>query len=746
MEKNKKYYTDIGLIRIVACLGVLLYHLNILKGGYLAVCTFFVLSAYLSCISAFRKEKFSLLSYYKKLILKIYLPLMIVVFLTISAVSFFPSIIWTNLKPETTSVLLGYNNFWQLSASQDYFARHINSPFLHLWYVSLMLQFDFVFPFIYLILRKIEEKTKKIVPCLIITALSIIGVIYFYIMSLTQNIMVVYYGTFTRIFALLFGLLLGFLQSNYNSFIPKKLKENKTYSRIVFYSYLLILAFLFILVDIESIYWQIGMVLTTIITCRLINYGTIEAKENFTIFDKIIKILSDISYEIYLVQYPIIFLFQYVDINTYLKIPIIILLVLALSFILHYCMNIESKNKKINILIYITSILILGFSIHGGYKYYIAKDNTPEMKQLRNQLAENEKIFQSKQEEYALRQKESIEVWASTLEELQNDESKIDEMVANLPVVGIGDSVMLGAIENLYAQFPNGYFDAKISRTGWVVNGILQDLKNRNILSNTVVLGLGTNGDCPTSCKVQIMEKCKDAEVFWLNVTNDQSVHVNNSLNKFASQYDNLHIIDWNSISKGHPEYFVADGIHLTGIGREAYKKAIYDAIYDVYSNKNEEKKQEIIKQHNEELKTKMSFYGNDILLNAFEDLQNNFVDAKFNIKKDFNYKSLKKQIEKDIQDNSLNYKVILAFDSTLNLNDSEIQELINLCSNHQVYIFLADIQNIDDLNSFNSDTVKIFDILEEFKKHDNYLLFDGIHLNEDGNKILIEFLKNSIQ
>ena len=79
-NKNaKKYYRDLDLIRLLACVAVLLYHFNILKGGYLAVCTFFVLSSYLSCTSAFRKEKFSLKEYYLSRLLKLYLPLVIVV-------------------------------------------------------------------------------------------------------------------------------------------------------------------------------------------------------------------------------------------------------------------------------------------------------------------------------------------------------------------------------------------------------------------------------------------------------------------------------------------------------------------------------------------------------------------------------------------------------------------------------------------------------------------------------------------
>ena len=66
MDTKKVYYKDLDIVRVLSCILVLLYHLNILKGGYLAVCIFFVLSGYLSIISAFRKEKFSILSYYQE--------------------------------------------------------------------------------------------------------------------------------------------------------------------------------------------------------------------------------------------------------------------------------------------------------------------------------------------------------------------------------------------------------------------------------------------------------------------------------------------------------------------------------------------------------------------------------------------------------------------------------------------------------------------------------------------------------
>ena len=198
----KKYYKYIDVLRVIACLFVLLYHLGLSKGGYLAVCTFFVMSGYFTCKSLFKNEKVSLKKYYKDRFFKIYLPLFVVVLLTIGVVSLIPNVSWFNLKPESTSALLGYNNIWQIGASLDYFSRHINSPFMHLWYISILLQFDLVFPFIFLLLKKIGDKINKIIPITITLVISLLGGTYFYYSGVNNGILFTYYNTFTRIFVI----------------------------------------------------------------------------------------------------------------------------------------------------------------------------------------------------------------------------------------------------------------------------------------------------------------------------------------------------------------------------------------------------------------------------------------------------------------------------------------------------------------------------------------------------------------
>lgn len=736
---RQKYYKNLDLLRLLSCIAILLYHLNILKGGYLAVCTFFVLTSYLSCLSEFKKDKFSIKDYYLKRIVKLYIPLIIVVFSSLAVISLFPNISWFNLKPETTSVLLGYNNFWQLNANLDYFARHINSPFIHLWYIAILLQFDLVFPLIFVPLRKLGDKVSKSIPCIITALATIISTIYFYKMSLTQNMMVTYYDTFTRLFSLLFGLTLAFFHNYYKSLLPNKFKESP-YKNIIFTFYLILLSILFVLIDSKSPYFALSMVITTILTCRIIDYATTTSTNSLNLVEKVVKSLSDISYEIYLTQYPIIFLFQYIKLQPLYKLAAIILVTIITSYIIHFALK-KTKRFKVFKYLLLTSVLIV--SIYGAYQYYLAKDHTLEMKKLKEQLAQNEQMIKESKEKYATQLKQEQEDWTKQLENLEECESKLNEVVSNLPIVGVGDSVMLGAISNLQSQFPNGYFDAKVSRTAWKVAPILKDLTEKNMLGNPIVLNLGANGDCSKSCKAEIMQIADKRQVFWLNTTNNETANTN--LYNISKEYSNLHLIDWSSISSGHSEYFYADGIHLTPTGRVAYTKAIYDAIYQEYLNEYNEKKKAIISEHEEQEKNKISFYGNTLLLNSFEYIEKDFTTAAFIINKDYTYKSLKSEIEQALKNNAITNKIVLAFDNTTNIKTTEYEELLKLCKDKELYI-VATNTTVTNLSKKNYSNLVVLDFTKELKKHPEYFMADGKHLSDKGNKALSKLLKENIK
>ncbi len=731
MKSSSKYYKYIDIIRIFACTGVILYHLNILKGGYLAVSIFFVLSGFLSVISLKNKEKISLKEYYLNKLKKLYLPLIILVFSTITVISFFSNINLLTIKREVISILFGYNNFWQLNSNLDYFARHIDSPFMHLWYISILFQFDLIFPFLYLGLKKIGDKIKKWLPSLITFIFGIISFGYFCYLYKNGNIMNAYYNTLARSFSILFGVSLGFFHLYYNKLVCNKIKKSSIYL-IIFNIYLLLELSLFIFAKANSPYMILTMGLSTIVAILLIGHSILNNDKKAFTGKNIIKTLSGMTYEIYLLQYPIIFVMQYININIYLKIFITTFLIIILSYLLY--LVIDYKNKK-KILRYISVVIFLFSSLYGIYKFILLKDYTKEMKNLENDLANKKEMVKEKEKEYELHLKEEEENWNKLLEELENEEVKLKEYVNNLSIVGVGDSVMLGAVNALYTKFPNGYFNAEISRTAWVVNDILVNLKNKGILGNPVILNLGTNGDCTEFCKKEIIETCEDRKIFWVNVNNGDDPYFNDRLATLAENYNNLYIIDWKSAAYNHPEYFIYDNIHLTETGINAYTNVIYDKIYEVYLEEYKAKKEKIINEKEENNKKLISFYGNDLLLNAFDTIKESFPNAKYVINEKFNYDSLFSNLKQEISNGTLNHQVILAFDKSLNLSESEYRKLSELLKEYQVYIVL--INNFTN-NKFEFNNIKNIEISLD----DSMLMADKIHLTKEGNNFLIASLK----
>jgi len=739
MSSNNKHFKYIDILRIFSCIMIFLYHLNMLKGGFLAVSIFFVISGYLSTIKLFKKEKISFKEFYLNKLFRLYLPMLIVVFVSIGVIKLFLDVNWFNLKPEVTSIILGYNNFWQVMTNMDYFRSGLESPFIHLWYMAILMQFDLVFPFIFLLLKKIGDKINRIIPVTITLVISLFGGAYFYYSGINNDILFTYYNTFTRMFALFSGVTLGFIHHYYGNLVPSKIKDSNL-KKYIFYAYLVILLLLCIFISPGSKYIYLSMIITTLLGVRITEYATLMINNwaNTTKLDNVINYISSISYEIYLIEYVIIYLFEHIDWNRYLELFLIIIITILLSILLHFMTT--NKDKKKHNMKCLLSFMCLWILLYGIYEFIIAKDYTNDINDLKRQLEENEILIKDSKDNYALKLKEDKETWEKELASIEEDESKLEEIVTNLPVVGIGDSVLLGAVNNLYNRFPNGYFDGKVSRTAWGINDILLTLKNNNVLGNPIIFNLGTNGDCSLECKEEILRTCEDRDIFWINTVNLTDVNVR--LNNLASSHSNLHIIDWYSISRGHNEYFTYDGIHLTNEGRKVYTDTIYNAIYNIYKEKYIEKKNNMINKHDEEIKSKISFYGNDLLLNAFNNIKTNFTNANYITNKDFNYNSLKKEIKKEIKDNTLNHNVVFLFDNSVNISKKEYNNLIKLCDGHNIYIISTDkkLSNI----KFDYENVRYINVYSEIKDL-NYLTPDNIHLNKEGNEYLGNLLNSVI-
>ncbi|HCK89480.1 MAG TPA: hypothetical protein DHW39_11880 [Erysipelotrichaceae bacterium] len=728
IKMNKTKSLKIDLLRAVSCIAVLFYHLGVLKGGYLSVCAFFVLSGYFSVTSALKQEKFSILKYYKNRIQRICIPLWITVFVTITVMSLFPENLWLNLKPETTSVLLGYNNVWQLKANLDYFTRHVSSPFMHFWYLGILMQFELIFPFVFLLLKALKKYTGKLIPCLFCADIALISFAYFLITAKNGNIMAAYYGTFARLFSLTAGMALALSHRCYKPLVYR----NSTITEIVFWLYMVCFGFLQFTVEASSSYFPWAMLGITLITMRMISCG-ISLKERKTVLNPIITWISSCSYEIYLVQYPVIYLLQMKEMADMNRILLTIVLTLLCAYLLHISLHVRKKDS-LRMVKYACAGCLACVSLFGSYRYLQAEDHTEEMKQLEEDLNANRKLIEERQKQYCESVKNEEDAWAAVLQDMDRDEEGLKEIVTNLRVTGIGDSIMELAVRDLNKVFPNGYFDGVVNRTEAAGVTAIKELKNQGLLADIVVLCLGTNGKTNVKVEDQLMEAIGDRKVFWLNATHPDYNNFNPALEAMTERYDNLIIIDWVSVINEHPKYVISDKVHPTVTGCKVYAQTIYDAIYQEYLKEFREKKEEIIKEHEEKEKQKITFIGNDLLAGLYEDLIGIYPDGEYLMDPEYTYASLKETIRKKTDDNTLAYNTVFLMDASAEITEEEWNDLVSMCAERKVYICVVDRQ----IQSDNTHLIS-------FEKNHESMSPDGIHLSDKGNQSLLESIQKEI-
>lgn len=397
------------------------------------------------------------------------------------------------------------------------------------------------------------------------------------------------------------------------------------------------------------------------------------------------------------------------------------------------------KKRILKVFLFIISVSLITFGTHKLVNYVI---NYKELERIQNELTERENEFEASMEAYEKSLEEEKSELAQNISEVEEKLDNLDSTIKELPITGVGDSIMLGALYNLQKQFPKGHFDAKVSRSIWVADGILKEYKSSNQLGNPVVINLGANGDCTLQCKLNIINTCADREIFWLTVTNDKNVQVNAKLKDLATKYENFHVIDWEKISSSHKEYFYADGIHLDIKGRTAYTQAIYDNIKETYQKKYAQEIEKLKKEYLERQRNKIGFYGDETLFYAFANIRDTFSDSIFHVTKRYDYNSLKEDVEKALEQDTLSNRIVLSFDDL----NTQYEKVFDLLGEREIYVLTLTEKTSSTLNRLNRENIHEIKIYKEIEANPDYLLKDGKHLSKSGNEALVNTIKKTIE
>jgi hypothetical protein len=144
-----------------------------------------------------------------------------------------------------------------------------------------------------------------------------------------------------------------------------------------------------------------------------------------------------------------------------------------------------------------------------------------------------------------------------------------------LRVSAYGDSVLLGAKEELLADFGPGQATVDAIEDRSLLGAISLFQSAGPALGDVVVLDLGYNDASDPAVFRERIDGAMSAlagvqHVIWLNQHDwgPGRAGMNAELAAAATRYPTLEVVDWNAEVGAHPDYVYADSIHLTPAGQ----------------------------------------------------------------------------------------------------------------------------------------------------------------------------------
>ena len=569
-KRGIQYIPAIDGLRALAVIAVMFYHLGFswIPGGFLGVDLFFVISGYvitrLLLDSIAQSGGLDLRGFYIARARRLLPALIFMLVSTVIAIGIWAPDTIKRLLIDTPFSLTGTMNWWLVAHHQDYFESIGRPPLLqHTWSLAVEAQFYLIWPLIlYFILKRLG---KKVIPAasLIIAAASGVALLLLSFSldaSNASKVSHVYFGTDTHSIGLFLGAALAV------SWIPQNFTINVTKQAQNFidgvgvFGFIGILSCFLFIDETQPTLYKIAFPLAGLFGAAII-MSVVHPASRFApvLQNPVLLWIGERSYSIYLWHWVI---FQVtrpsVDLagKEWALYSLRILIVFALSDISLRFVELPIRRGVFQYWL-------------KGLKYRTKKDRNLQTRavtalivflMLIGSLVSVRAIHISQQErtrlEASLTAKPS-EIKAAT--------------TGGLWVTG--DSVILGIRSTLGENHPIALMNARIGRQAPELLDVMVHDKAQ-VAGSTVVFDLGNNNALTREQVVAIFDVVKDQpKIIVVNTAVPRPWREGNNalLADVARNYSRVKIVDWNSISQGHPEYFAPDGVHLVPTGVAVY-------------------------------------------------------------------------------------------------------------------------------------------------------------------------------
>lgn len=157
-------------------------------------------------------------------------------------------------------------------------------------------------------------------------------------------------------------------------------------------------------------------------------------------------------------------------------------------------------------------------------------------------------------------------------------------------VLGLGESVMIGAGGALTRTFPGITLDASVGRQEDVLVERVAQLAATSALREQVIVHTGTNGPLSAAKLRTLLSTLQDTGVDQIVVVNDSVPRrwqdANNAiLLSVVAEYPAAILVDWHAAVLNDPALVNADGIHPSKTGVEVYASLIEEAFATLEAN-----------------------------------------------------------------------------------------------------------------------------------------------------------------
>ena len=572
-KRGIQYIPAIDGLRAIAVMAVIFYHLGFswIPGGFLGVDLFFVISGYvitrLLLDSIERSGGLDLRAFYLARVRRLLPALVFMLITTAIAVGIWAPDTIKRFLIDTPFALTGSMNWWLVGRHLDYFEAIGRPPLLqHTWSLAVEAQFYLFWPLILLLILKFFGKKRIAVASLAIAAISgvtLMAVSFSLDAASASKVSHVYFGTDTHSIGLFLGaaLAVSWIPQNFKTTVSKKAQD--FIDGIGVFGFLGILASFLLIDESDPTLYKIAFPLAGIFAAAIIT-SIVHPASRFAplLQNRILLWIGERSYAIYLWHWVI---FQVtrpsVDLAgaSWAMYSLRILIVFALADISLRYIELPVRRGVIN----------YWFK---GLKYRTSAEQKRETIQysvIAAVLVLSIAVISMRA--IAIGNEAREAVIASVTD------SEIVESATDDGIWLTGDSVILGIKSVLAEKFTVSLVNARIGRQApELLSEIIHD--QADAPTGPVVLNLGNNNAVSEDQVVAILETLKDSDkVILVNTAVPRPWRDSNNevISMVSARYGNVQVVDWSTISEGHPEYFAPDGIHLVTTGVNVYVDSI---------------------------------------------------------------------------------------------------------------------------------------------------------------------------